>query len=152
VDLTGEVHVAPTTQKAKENLSVSFADVQVRYYERILDINPAVTSGAAIGIGWRYKRGGTLPIEEWELRKSSDVRRANDLLIPRHVRETILQNAGYTQKDIAEAVRIILKAKNKRKQTIQNLGAEGIEEAVESASRRVKSIISLGVKRGLVKA
>ncbi|KAL3907570.1 MAG: hypothetical protein SGILL_008818 [Bacillariaceae sp.] len=151
VDFAGQVQAVTMQPTAKkENLKVSFDTVDIRYYERILDINPAVTNGAAIGIGWRYKRGGRHPVEEWESKRGAH-RPANDLLLPRHVREALLKDLGYSQADIAAAVRVIFKAKNKRKQTVQNLNAESVEEVVESAARRVKNILSLGKKKGLVK-
>jgi hypothetical protein len=130
---------------------VKFDSVEVRYYERVLDINPSVTSGAAIGIGWRYKKGGRLSVDDWELHRAG-VRRSSNLLLPRHVREGIFKDLGYTKMDIAEATRIILKAKNRRKTTVQNLGSQNMEEAVESASRRVKGLLSFGSKKGHVKA
>jgi hypothetical protein len=136
VDHGGSIH---RTKK----IGVSFDTVQVRYYERILDINPSVTSGVAIGIGWRYKKGGTLTVDDWELHRGG-VRSTNDLVLSRHVREGMLKDLGYQQKDIADATRMILKAKNLRKVTVQNLGIQGMEEAAESATRRVKGILSFG--------
>jgi hypothetical protein len=144
--------VAPIPTPSKEqSKKVTFSKVMVRYYERILDINPSVTAGPAIGIGWRYKRGGVVHIDEWEMRKGESIRCANDLLLPSYVRESMLKESGFTQQDIAAAVRVIFKAKNQRKQTVMNLGSEAMEEAVESATRRVKSILSIGVMNGLIK-
>jgi hypothetical protein len=143
-DATGSINATKVT-------GVKFNSVEVRYYERILDINPSVTSGAAIGIGWRYKQGGRLSVDDWELHRAG-ARHSSDLVLPRHVREGIFKNLGYTQTDIAEATRIVLKAKNRRKTTVQNLGSQHMEEAVESASRRVKDILSFGSKKRLVKA
>jgi hypothetical protein len=54
--------------------AVRFNFVQVRYYERVLDNNPAVSSGFAIGIGWRYKRGGQISVEDWELQRCDEHR------------------------------------------------------------------------------
>ncbi|KAL3924886.1 MAG: hypothetical protein SGILL_000766 [Bacillariaceae sp.] len=156
IDFAGKVRsvspvpIKPTVEK-EELLKVSFDTVDVRYYERILDLNPAVTNGAAIGIGWRYKRGGSHAVEDWES-KRGPIRDASELVLPRHVRESLLKDLGYTQQDIATAVRSIFKAKNKRKQTVQNLGTEQVEEAVETAARRVKNILSLGMRKGLVKS
>jgi hypothetical protein len=132
---------------------VSFSHVQVRYYERILEINPAVTSGPAVGIGWKFKRGGSLHVDDWELQRGGNLRRSTELLIPRPMREKMLKNAGYDQKQIAEAVRIIRKAKDRRKVTVQNLGAgtETMEETVEAASRRIKGLLSFGRNKGLIK-
>ena len=52
---------------------------------------------------------------------------------------------------VADATRSILKAKQNRKQTVMNLGNSQMEEAVEKASRRVKALLTLGRKKGLVK-
>jgi hypothetical protein len=136
-DLSGSI------LKSEHTKGVRFNIVQVRYYERILDINPAVTSGAAIGIGWRYKRGGHVSVNEWELQRG-DLRRSKDLIMPRHLRQGLLKEIGYTQKDIAEATRIIRKAKDRRKTTIANLSSQGMEEAVEMATRKVKGLLSFG--------
>jgi hypothetical protein len=130
---------------------VKFDSVDVRYYERVLDINPAVTEGAAIGIGWRYNQGDILSVDDWELQRAEG-RRISDFALSRDEREGILKDLGYTEKDIYEATRIILKAKKRRKTTIRNLGDQNMEEAVESASRRVKEILSFGSKKRLVKA
>ena len=130
---------------------VSFSTVQVRYYEQILDINPAVSNGAAVGLGWRYKKGSKSTVEEWEMQRIAGTRSAHELVMPRHVREVMLKELGYEQKDIAVATRMILKAKNQRKVTVQNLGVQGVEQAVEEASRRVKGLLSFGRNRGLFK-
>jgi hypothetical protein len=146
-DLSGSMLKSEHTKSTE---GVRFNTVRVRYYERILDINPAVTSGAAIGIGWRYKRGGQVSVDEWELQRG-DLRRSKGLVMPRHVREGLLKELGYTQKDIAEATRIIRKAKDRRKTTIASLSSQGMEEAVETASRKVKGLLSFGKKKGLVR-
>ena len=127
-------------------LNVSFSDVQVRYYERILEENPSVQSGPAIGIGWRYRKGGTEPVDAWESKRGGRPRRSNELVLSRLERERILKEVGYTAKDIAAAVRQIRKLKDKRKQTVNNLGAAGMEEAVESARQKMKLLL-MGRKR-----
>jgi hypothetical protein len=142
-DLSGSMLKSEHTKSTE---GVRFNTVRVRYYERILDINPAVTSGAAIGIGWRYKRGGQVSVDEWELQRG-DLRRSKGLVMPRHVREGLLKELGYTQKDIAEATRIIRKAKDRRRTTLANLSSQGMEEAVETASRKVKGLLSFGRRK-----
>jgi hypothetical protein len=67
--------------------------------------------------------------------------------MPRHVREGLLKELGYTQKDIAEATRIIRKAKDRRRTTLANLSSQGMEEAVEMASRKVKGLLSFGRRK-----
>ncbi|KAL3915096.1 MAG: hypothetical protein SGILL_005807 [Bacillariaceae sp.] len=128
---------------------VDFGEVTLRYYERILTDNPSVQSGPAIGIGWRYKRAGRFDVDEFE--QGRDVpRSSDDLVLSRPAREKMLKDAGFTQKEIAEMVRIILRSKNQRKQTVQNLSAAGMEEAVENARKRVARLMSLGKKTEIV--
>lgn len=123
---------------------VSFHAVQVRYYERVLEINPAVSSGgAAIGIGWQYIMEEEVPINDWDMRRGARNKKSRELVIPRHVRENMLKDLGYTQQDIAMSTRLIWKTKNQRKTTIQNLSAQPMEEAVERASRRVRGMFKM---------
>jgi hypothetical protein len=130
--------------------TVSFNIVQVRYYERVIDNNPACTSGAPIGIGWRYKKGGKMLVDEWEIQRG-EIRKGNQMVLPRHVRDNLLRELGYAQSDIADATRTALKAKNQRKQTVNSLGVAGAEEAVEKATRGIRSILHFGKKSGLIK-
>ena len=125
-----------------ETKGVHFGRVQVRLYERVLDINPAVTNGAAVGIGWRYRKGGVMTVDEWDEQRGAGVRHHSQLVMPRHVRESILKDWGYKQKDIAGATRNILKAKQERLVTVQNLNSQGMEEALERASRKVKGLLN----------
>lgn len=138
---------------APRRKSVSFSTVCVREYERILDINPSCSCGPSIGIGWNYfNEEEILSVDEWESWRETE-REPERLVLCREEREELLLSLGYNQKVIAQAVRDIIKLKNKRRQTIHNLGASGVEELVESASRKVKNlrkgkgILSLGKKR-----
>jgi hypothetical protein len=141
-----------TESSGKQKHTVNFSHVGVRYYERVLEINPAVTNGPAIGIGWRYKRGGDILVDDWEAQRAGMARSSNDLILARPAREAILIQAGYTQKQIVEALRIIRKAKDRRKVTAQNLGtgAEAMEETIEAAARRFIGLLSFGKRKGLV--
>mmetsp|Transcript_41788 Transcript_41788/g.100281 ORF Transcript_41788/g.100281 Transcript_41788/m.100281 type:complete len:712 (+) Transcript_41788:383-2518(+) len=132
-----------STTKRTTKASVQFDTVRVRYYERILDINPAVTHGVAIGIGWRYKKGPKASVDEWENIRGVDRRRSKDFLLSPRDRQTLVKDLGYSQKDIAAATRIILKTKNRRKQTVHNLNAEGVEETIEGISQRVRGLLSI---------
>jgi hypothetical protein len=128
---------------------VSFHVVQVRYYERILALNPSVSSGPPVGIGWRFNKGGQMTVDEWELQRG-ETRSAVACILPRHVREKMLKEWLFTPKDIADGVRSVMKAKNQRRTTISNLNAAGVEEAAEKVSRRVKGLLSFGRNKDLV--
>lgn len=126
---------------------VAFDQVQVRYYERIVSDNPSVQSGVAIGIGWKYKRGGRVDVDQWE-QSRGPTRSSAELVLPRHVREGMLREAGVSQREIADMVRTTLKVKNQRKQTINNLSTQGFEEVVEKARGRFTKLLTLGRQGG----
>jgi hypothetical protein len=121
---------------------VCFDQVVVRYYDRIVSDNPSVQSGPGIGIGWKYKRGVRVDVDQWEQARGP-ARSSAELVLPRHVRERILREAGIPQKEIADMVRATLKVKNQRKQTVNNLPVQGFEETIEKARRRFSKLISL---------
>lgn len=130
----------------KKKRSVSFCEVKVRNYERILEINPSVTSGPAVGIGWNYSPDDDeiFSLENFEeVREFARCSSIDQLAIPRDEREHLLRAWGYTQREIACSVRSILRSKNQRKQTIQNLHASSMEEFVEKATRKMKHVLLL---------
>jgi hypothetical protein len=127
-----------------EKKRAQFGFVQVRFYEREIEVNPSVSNGVAVGIGWGYECGKDLPIDEWEAQKTQGVHPSNhDLVLPRHIRERMVLDAGFTQREIAHATRQILKAKHQRKVTIEQLAIQKYtEEAIERATRKLKEILS----------
>lgn len=132
------------SSKFRKKRSVSFCEVQVRNYERILEVNPSVTSGPAVGIGWNYSADDDeiVSIEIFEeTRETSRRGSTEELALPRETREDLLRSWGYTQREIAWSVRTILRSKNQRKQTIQNLHAASMEEFVEKATRKMKHVL-----------
>jgi len=130
--------------KNKKKRSVSFCEVQVRNYERVLEINPSVTSGPAIGIGWNYSSDDDkiFSLENFEdTREYSRRGSIEELALTRDKREELLRSWGYTQREIAWSVRTIVRSKNQRKQTIQNLHASSMEEFMEKATRKMKRVL-----------
>ena len=116
---------------------VSFSSVEIRQYNRILDDNPACTSGPGISIGWEYNSSFTrnIDLSEYErLRKPYRVKYV--LPLPRRLREYILLDLGYTKEDIAESVRRINKIKFNRTQTVNNLHVAKMEEVMEIAKNK----------------
>jgi hypothetical protein len=136
----------PQPAMASGERRIGFSFVEIRYYEQILADNPAVTSGPPVGIGWKYrvmKNDNT--VDAWELRQSPHRRFLTGLVITRHERTNLLYDLGYSQREIALGVRDILKIKNKRKQTYNNLRFQNMEEMMESSSRRFKNVLTLGM-------
>ena len=133
--------IAPNEVRSQKN-RVKFDTVQIRHYETVLVCNPCTSSGPSVGIGWRFIEG--LP---HKLGHSHGRRRhLNELIVPRHVRERWLREVGYSDREIASAVRKSLKAKNQRKQTVNNLHVQTIEYMVEKSRRKVGRLLRFSKK------
>lgn len=87
---------------------------------------------------WEGKRG--TPLKSWEL------------VMDRKEREKILTDAGFSKKEVAEIVRLCLKGKNQRQQTVNNLPVAGVEEAVEKAQRRFLSMMRFGKSKSIIRS
>jgi hypothetical protein len=130
----------------KKKRSVSFCEVQVRNYDRVLTVNPSVTSGPAVGLGWNYDADEDQHYSIENFEDSRELTRRcsmKELALPRSYREELVRSLGYTQREIASSTRQIIRLKNQRKQTIQNLHASSMEEFIEKATRKVKRVFSL---------
>lgn len=120
---------------------ISFDCVQIRYYERILDVNPSTSSGPSVGLGWRYDEEEVIDFEEIDDSRRTD---PHGLVLSRSERERMLKDLGYTPREIAQAVRLSLKSKNQRKQTYNNLRHERVEYLVEKSKRQVGRLLRFG--------
>jgi hypothetical protein len=82
-------------------------------------------------------------VDDYEAKKAPP-RKSDQLVLNRDMRENILLGLGYSQKDIANATRINVRDKNKRRQTIQNLSTSNVEEKMENAAHNVKRMFGFG--------
>jgi len=122
---------------------VHFAAILIRDYERVVGDNPSCTIGPPVGIGWKYGETRVIDIDRYEASRYPK-RSTSRLILSREEREALLLNWGASFHDIIEAVRGNLKIKNQRRQTVTNLGKiERIEEAFETATRKLKSALML---------
>ena len=134
----------PQRQLTNDPQQVAFGTVQARFYEPVAEVNPSVSSGVAVGIGWMYTAGKVISVDQWELEKDGLVRRGHELVLPRRVREHRLLDAGFTQMDIAQATRTVLKIKHQRKATIESLAVQQYaEEMMERAKRRIQMFLKI---------
>jgi hypothetical protein len=130
----------PSNDSPKKRLSVVFCDVrQVRQYERILVVHPSTSSGPSLGIGWSYVED-TAPMDWFK----TDGCSRRGFLLSRSVREIMVDELGYSSRDIAKAVRQNLKIKASRRRTINNLPdygsfalVEKVEYMIEKVQRRI---------------
>jgi hypothetical protein len=131
----------PNSWKGRRKRSVDFSTVQVRFYERIMCDNPACTSGPSVGIGWNYENEVSVNIDRYENSRGRPIRSGLELSLSRERREKLLRDWGYTDRDIASGVRELNRLKSGRRQTVNNLGAERLEEALESLTSKVKKAL-----------
>lgn len=142
-----EPQVAVPSNASNER-RIKFTCVEIRYYEQILSDNPAVTSGPPVGLGWKYRiMKKDMSVDAWEHRQRPNRRYLTALIITRHERTSLLYDLGYSQKNIALVVRDVLKIKNKRKQTYNNLRFQNMEEMMESTICRFKNVLTLGLAK-----
>jgi hypothetical protein len=103
--------------------SVSFGHVRIREHPRALGDNPSVSSGPALSLGWysddpgacEHSRTRELPLDVYEDGRPSR-RGRRELVVPRHVRERVLQQeAGVSLSDMYAAEREAAKVKQSRR-------------------------------------
>lgn len=116
--------------------SVSFGGARVRWHERILEVHPCTSSGPSVGIGWNFTESDE-PIA-WR-------KRGRRFVLSRKDRETIVSDLGYSEREIAKAVRKNLKIKDQRRRTINNLQANvvdipRVEYMAEKCNRKIRKL------------
>ena len=120
---------------------VNFATAEVRTYQRYWSDNPSVSAGPPVGIGWKV-----LATHRFSTVAHSIARDERNLktgfcpVLTREERESCLEEAGFSSKDIASATREATRTKARRRTTVQNLNAgktAEVEEAVESVRRAI---------------
>jgi len=122
--------------------TITFGQVNIREYERVLGDNPSVTSGPPLSIGWRYSPSTlNMSIDDYEENKGSP-RSSSEYLVPRSIRlATLKEHADIPHREMVNAVRDIQKTKSQRRKTVVNLSMASTEELVEGAKIKVKSIL-----------
>jgi hypothetical protein len=128
-------------KKRRPANAVRFSDVIVRQYERIMSDNPACRSGPGIGIGWHYDEAEIkVSVDEWEDRRTR-VRYSSIVALSRTKREELIRELGYSEREIAAMCRELNKQRSYRRQTVNNLGLEQLEIAIENAKRTCRNML-----------
>jgi hypothetical protein len=132
----------PKTDRPKQK--VQFGSVTVRGFERILGDNPSCKVGPPISIGWKVESVTTHPSPEaHDFARGRPIRSSNGLILSRDERHELLRQLGYAERDIANAVRAVLRDKNRRRTTVTNLSAATVEEKMETVSNGIKRMLFL---------
>jgi hypothetical protein len=143
VSLSSSSSRGKASKRKLVSFGVSFTNVEVRFYNRIVSDHPSCTAGPPIGIGWEYSPGEVYNLAEWEDLRDR-LRRPTGLRLDRPKRERILRAWGVSDRELASAIRAATKTKAQRRTTVHNLGVQKMEEKLESAARKVKNLLLLG--------
>jgi hypothetical protein len=131
----------------KKKSRVSFGDISVREYERIVGDHPDTKVGPPLSIGWAFIEHRPLDLDQYEevrLRKGN--RRMSSI-----TRKNILHNVfQIPEEEIRMAEKEVQRImKNREKTSKQGKVSEKTEEAVQSLGRKLRR--SFSKDRGILK-
>lgn len=99
---------------------VTFDNITVRGYDRVIGDNPACSSGCPISIGWGYSSEITVPFEDYESYRPKS-RTKSQMHIPPSSRIGILQDWDFSLSSIVKASREVEKDRNQRLKTTRSV-------------------------------
>jgi hypothetical protein len=112
---------------------VKFDTISIRYYERILTINPSTTMGPSIGIGWNFKSSPTILLEAYEANCHCHQKSyICPSILDRQERIAILRKLGVTDSEIVKGIRTNARLRHQRAQSIPTTGAFQVESILIS--------------------
>jgi len=123
------------------NLSVSFADVEVRSYPIILGDNPAVSAGPPITIDWYPSHLAACSVDDYEKTREGIIRGIIELKMPSHVRFDMLSKTVKTA-EIAKRTKEMTDVKRQRLETTAMLYRASKEEKVEKFVRGFRNLVT----------
>lgn len=112
--------------------AVSFTSLSIREYPPAISDNPSCSFGPPVQLDWEYEVEETQSIDHYE--ESRQPRRANhDLLLSYYDRRfLLLKQAGYTRKEVKEAMKEAERVKRERMVTDLFLPAQALDETLEN--------------------
>eukprot|EP00563_Minutocellus_polymorphus_P011696 CAMPEP_0181066580 /NCGR_PEP_ID=MMETSP1070-20121207/25409_1 /TAXON_ID=265543 /ORGANISM="Minutocellus polymorphus, Strain NH13" /LENGTH=289 /DNA_ID=CAMNT_0023147169 /DNA_START=21 /DNA_END=890 /DNA_ORIENTATION=+ len=134
-----------TTNKARFCRNVSFASVGIREYSQTLGDHPNVSYGPPLSLDWNYSNEVTLDFETYEAERPPR-RSARGMMQNYYQRRDILLCHGHTEEELKRSKKLVEKAKMKRSVTRYFLPVRHIEDALTSAGRKARRVVSKDVK------
>lgn len=123
-------------QPAKRR-EVSFHSIEIRHHMMILGDNPACSIGPPVQLGWEHEHEEKHDLDIYEVERRPR-RKLRHLVLSYYRRKDILLQSGYNENDMRSVERQLGKLKRQRKATGFFLPIQKMEEAVQSAGRKVR--------------
>ena len=138
----GPINEAPSKPKR----TVSFHKVEFRNFHRTLGDHPS-SRGAPITLSWQYDPSHpTLSIDDYETYRPPRRSRSQIYMSSYH-REEILMSENISPAAIRKAKKEVSKVREQRQKTVETLHNAPVEEAMESAKRRLKQFVNRSSER-----
>lgn len=119
---------------------VRFHAILIREHSRDVDLNPSVSSGPAVGLGWSFRDHPAYDLITFEENRPPRRTRA-EFQLPRNIREKILEELGVSRHEVVAAIRSINVARRQRQASLAGQEVEGAHLAMEWVSGKMKKII-----------
>lgn len=118
--------------------TVSFSSLSIREYPPAISDNPSCSFGPPVQLDWDYEAEETHPIDHYE--ESRQPRRtSHDLVLSYYDRRFLLiKQAGYSRREIKEAMKEAERVKRERMVTDLFLPAQALDETMENVVDTVK--------------
>jgi hypothetical protein len=134
-------HDTDASSSCRLRKSVSFHQVEIREYNRIVGDNPAVTAGPAVSMAWKHHSKASFSLDQFE--ESRPPRRsAGEFQMPANIRTSLLTKNGASQRDLQRSQSEILRIKRHRQASAAMQELEGTQILVQSVKRKWKRLVT----------
>lgn len=133
-----------STAPPKRKSSVSFHEVELRFYDQTLGDHPSTSYGPPISLDWKYEEAEPIDFDEYE-KERGQRRSMKQMMLNYYTRKNLLMwHYGHSEEEIKKATKASEKAKFQRGVTRYFLRASKVEDLVTSAGRKVKRAANMG--------
>lgn len=130
------------TQSQDRPSKVRFNEVLIREYASMVDINPGVSRGPAMGLSWEYAEIKAITVDDWELCHPPR-REMREMKMTMNERMDVLRASGHSRNEILQMIKATNIARNQRKATLERMKLAGTQAKVERLGRAAMRFIGL---------
>ena len=131
----------PASTIKRTRSSVSFHEINLRYYDQTIGDHPNTSYGPPIALDWHYEEAEPIHIDEYEENRGNR-RASRQLMISYYTRKNLLMlTYGHSEEEVKKATKASNKASFQRGVTKYFLPVSKVEEAVQSAARKTRRVV-----------